>query len=242
MTVVRAGSLLAVVVGPLGWCIALGLLVGGDPMIGVEVGGGMLVLAWAALVVRELVASRSAASALAVDADAIDLFGVPCLVTPALGADALVVGALRPRIFVGSSLIGALTSDELEAVVYHEDHHRRTRAPLRAAALGAWLHVLGRSGSVRRVVGNRLADLEMFADADAIRRGSSARSLAGALLKGDLGHQPVAFSFAAERRVEAMLDRAAGIEADSGRLPYEWLPVAVLSVVTIACHIALPGS
>ncbi|MEK6720062.1 MAG: hypothetical protein AABZ33_05250 [Chloroflexota bacterium] len=240
MTLGRAGSLLAVVIGPLAWCIALGLLVGGDPMLAIEVGGGVLVLAWAALVVREIVASHRVARALAVDADAIDLFGVPCLVTPRLGADALVVGAFRPRIFVGSSLIGALSDEELEAVVYHEDHHRRARAPLRAAALGGWLRLLGRSEGVRTAVGDRLADLETLADTDAIRRGSSPRSLARALLKGDLSHEPVAFSYAADRRIARLLDHGPETPAAaSAQLPYEWLPITALAAVLIACHIAL---
>ncbi|MBF8298539.1 MAG: putative family unassigned peptidase, partial [candidate division NC10 bacterium] len=155
--------------------------------------------------------------ALSVLAHDMTLFGVPCRVSPELGTDALVIGLLRPRVFVGASLLAALADDELEAVVYHEDHHRRTRAPLRAAALGAWLRLLGRSESVRSTVLDRLTDLETLADADAIRRGSSPQSLARALLKGDLSLQPVAFSYAADRRVERLLDRAAGIPIDDQR-------------------------
>jgi hypothetical protein len=137
-------------------------------------------------------------------------------------------------------VLAALTDDELEAVAYHEDHHRRTRAPLRAAALGAWLRLLGRSDSVRDVILDRLADLETLADGDTLQRGSSPGSLARALLKGDASIQPVAFSYAAERRVESLLERAAGIPVDpTYRLPYEWLPVALLGLATIGCHAGL---
>ena len=240
MTQRHVGGFLAVVLGPLGWCVGIGALIGGDPMIAIEIGGTALAILWAAALVRELVLSGHIAAELSVDAKEIVLFGVPCHVTPALAQDALVVGSLRPRIFVGAQLIGTLTDQELEAVVLHEDHHRRSHAPLRAAALGAWLRILGRSERVRSVMLDRLADLETMADADAIRRGSSPRSLARALLKGGLSLEPVAFSYGAERRVERLLDHAAGTRGDVGvRLPYEWLPIALLGVTAVACHAGL---
>ncbi len=240
MTRRRAGGLAAVAIGPLGWCVVIGGFVGGDPMLAVEIGGVALAALWGALVARELIGSKRLASALSVGAADIRLFGVPCRVTPALGTDALVVGSVRPRIFVGVPLVSALTEDELEAVVYHEDHHRRTRAPFRAAALGAWLRLFGRSESIRSMILGRLTDLETLADADAMRRGSSPRSLARALLKGDAGLQPVAFSYAADQRIERLLDRAAGVGiAASGRPPYEWLPVAFFALATLGCHVGL---
>ena len=240
MTRGRAGGLVAVAIGPLGWCLMLGALVGGDPMLAVELVGGVLVMLWTAVLTRDVAASHRLAGRLSVDAQDMALFGVLCRVTPALGTDALVVGSIRPRIFVGAPLLTALSNDELEAVVYHEDHHRRTRAPLRAAALGAWLRLLGRLESFRSVLLDRLTDLETLADADAIRRGSSPRSLARALVKGDAALQPVSFSYAADRRVERLLDRAAGVPVDAGgRLPYEWLPVALLAVATLGCHAGL---
>lgn len=240
MTRGRAGGLAAVAIGPVGWCVLAGAVVGGDPLLAIEIGIVALAVLWSGLVVRTLVGSSRLASALSVDAVEIPIFGVRCRVTPALGTDALVVGSVRPRIFMGAPLVSALTEDELEAVVYHEDHHRRTRAPLRAAALGAWLRLLGRSGSIREMVLGRLTDLETLADADAMRRGSSPRSLARALLKGDPGLQPVAFSYAADQRVEQLLDRAAGGSSDTtGRLPYEWLPAALVTVASLGCHVGL---
>ncbi len=240
MTRRGAGGLAAVGAGPLGWCVVLGGLIGGDPMLAIEIGGVGLAVLWALLIVRDLIDSHRLASLLAVDGRDIQLFGVPCCVTPSLGTDALVVGSVRPRIFVGVPLVAALADDELRAVIYHEDHHRRTRAPMRAAALGAWLRLLGRSQVVREVVLDRLVDLEALADADAIRRGSSAQSLARALLKGDRSLQPASLSYAADRRVERLLDRAAGARpSPTGRLPYEWLPLVVLTIVTLGCHAGL---
>lgn len=240
MTRARAGGLLAVMTGPLALCLAVGAIVGGDPTLAVELVGGGLLILWTALLSWDLAASHRLASMLSVDADELVLAGVPCRVTPILGTDALVVGIVRPQIFLGVSLLGVLSDDELEAVVYHEDHHRRTRAPIRAAALGAWLRLLGRSEGVRGVVLDRLADLETLADSDAIRRGSSPQSLARALMKGEMSLQPVAFSYAADRRVARLLDRAAGVPVDAaGRLPYEWLPVALVTMATLGCHVGL---
>jgi hypothetical protein len=239
MTRASAG-LAAVAIGPLAMCLAVGAIVGGDPTLAVELVGSALVILWTALLTWDLVASHRLACTLSADAREIVLSGVPCRVTPVLGTDAVVVGIVRPQIFLGASLFDELSADELEAVVYHEDHHRRTRAPIRAAALGAWLRLLGRSEGVRGVVLDRLAEIETLADADAIRRGSTPQSLARALLKGEMSLQPVAFSYAADRRVERLVDRAAGIPIDAtGRLPYEWLPIALVTVVTLGCHVGL---
>lgn len=240
MTRRGAAGLVAVAAGPLGWCLALGAILGGDLMVALEIAGAAVAVLWAALIARELARSLRLAQALAADAQEATMFGVAIRITPALGTDAVVVGSLWPRIYVGSQLVGTLSDDEMRAVVLHEDHHRRTRAPLRAAALGAWLRLLGRSKRIRRVLLDRMTDLETLADADAIRRGSSPRSLARALLKGDASRQPVSFAYAAERRVEQLLDRAAGNRVQAaGRLPYEWLPVVVLAVVAFGCNAGL---
>lgn len=237
MTKARVGGFLSLAFGPLGWCVALGALVGGDPMLGIEIAGASFALLWVGLVVRDLMRSRRLASALSAEALEARLFDVPCRITPALGVDAIVVGALRPKIFLGQPLLAALSADELRAVVHHEDHHRRTRAPIRAAALEAWLHLLGRSGRVRALLQDRLADLEALADADAIRRGSTPRSLARALLKGEASLDPVSFAYAADRRIGQLIDRAAGVHVEpADRLPYEWLPVVLLTVATLGCH------
>lgn len=233
-------GLLAVAIGPLGWCFSFAAVLGGDPMLALEVVGTAVAIVWATLVARELIRSHQTAQALAAAAQPAELFGVAIRVTRLLRTDAVVVGAICPRIYVGSELLETLPDDEIRAVLLHEDHHRRTRAPLRAAALGAWLRLFGRSTRLRAVILDRLTDLETLADADAIRRGSSPRSLARALLKSDVSLQPVSFAYAAERRVEQLLDRAAGHAVEpTGRLPYEWLPVIVLTVATVGCHAGL---
>jgi hypothetical protein len=240
MTRRGVAGLLAVAIGPLGWCFSITAVVGGDPMLALEIVGTAVAVVWAMLVARELVRSYRTSQMLAAAAQPAELFGVAIRVTHVLRTDAVVVGAIRPRIFVGSELLETLSDDEIRAVLLHEDHHRRTRAPLRAAALGAWLRLFGRSTRLRAVILDRLTDLETLADADAIRRGSSPRSLARALLKGDVSPRPVSFAYAADRRVEQLLERAAGHAVEpTGRLPYEWLPVIVLAIATVGCHTGL---
>lgn len=240
MTRSEAAGLLAVVLGPLGWCVAIGFLVGGDPMLAIEVAGGATAMAWTVMVAHELVRSRRLSCSLASGALETSMFGVRVRVTPALGMDAIVVGSIRPVIYVGAALVAALPDDEMEAVILHEDHHRRTRAPIRAAALSGWLRLLGWSDRVRSLLVGRLSDLEALADADAIRRGSTPRSLARALLKGDVTLQPVSFTHASERRVMQLLNLASGDPVSAaGRLPYEWLPVVLLTVTTLGCHAGL---
>lgn len=237
----RVGAgLLAIAIGPLGWCVALGAVVGGDPLLAAEVAAGALVGLWASLFAVDLLRSRRLSLALARGAEETSMFGVRLRVTPALKTDAVVVGSIRPVIYVGPDMVAALSDDELRAVVYHEDHHRRTRAPVRAAALAAWLRLVGRSDRLRGALVERLSDLEALADADAIRRGSSPGSLARALLKGGASFRPVSFAYSAERRVDQLLDRATGVPvAAAARLPYEWLPVFLLIVATLSCHAGL---
>lgn len=240
MTRTRVAGLAALAVGPLGWCLALGTTIGGDPMLSLELAAGAVVGLWAAFLVREVLRSHRFAVALTRGARETRLFGVQCSVTDALGADAVVVGFIRPTIYVGVDLIAALSDEEIRAVLLHEDHHRRTRAPMRAAALAAWLRILGRSSRLREALLERLSDLEAMADTDAIERGSTPSSLARALLKGHPSLQPVSFAYGAERRIEHLLGRAAGLPVDSGgQMPFEWLPIVVLTVAAVACHAAL---
>ncbi|MFV2063172.1 MAG: hypothetical protein ACC726_06605 [Chloroflexota bacterium] len=232
--------MLAIVAAVLVWCTLLGVLLGGDPLLAVEIGGLSLAIAWAALLSRDLLHSRRLGRDLAIEAEEVSLHGVPCRLTDALGTEAIVVGALRPRIYLGRAMCAALSSEEIRAVVYHEDHHRRTRAPMRAAALEAWIRLLGGATVARRFLVGRLADLETLADADAIQRGSSATSLARALLKGDVAREQVSFAYVAQQRVERLLESTAGAPLEAPRrLPYEWLLVLLLAVTVAVCHAVL---
>lgn len=80
-------------------------------------------------------------------------------------------------------------------------------APVRAAALESWILFGGRIRAARRVLLERLSDLESMADSYAIARGCSRAALADALLKSDASAVGVAaFSYGAERRIVALVD------------------------------------
>jgi hypothetical protein len=191
--------------------------------------------------VRNIRLGRLMAAELDMRSRTVTIDGIRCDVIPGGGRRAFVLGAVRPRIFVGEELLATLDADEMKAVLLHENHHRRTLAPLRTAALEAWLSLLGGSRRIRSAVLERLIDLEELADADAMRRGAAPATIASALLKSDPGSAAAGagFSREADRRVVTLLELAAGRQASgSRRLPYEWLPIAVLGAVAVSCHLA----
>jgi len=222
-------------------CATIGGVIGGDPTIIIEIVGATTFSLWAIIVVGEVVRARRVAATFERLATPAVLHGVPCRIAPLLGTDAVVVGVIWPTIYIGAALIHALTGDELQAVLFHEDHHRRSRAPLRAAALVGWMRMFGRSPAVGGVLRDRLADLETLADSHAMQRGSSASSLARALLKGEqLSVAPASFSYAADRRIGSLLEHAAGRQrSNSLRLPYEWVPLVTIAVTAVGCHLGL---
>lgn len=230
-------------------CLVAGQLTGADPLLLIEFSGGALVATWAGLSLRNAWLGHRLAQGLARISRSRLTHGISCEVMSGGGRHAFVLGAVRPRIYVGDEFLAALHADELRAVLLHEDHHRRTFAPLRTAALEAWLTLLGRSGRIRALVLDRLGELEELADAHALQRGVRPATLASALLKGDTSRGDMgrltavaafsgaAFSGAADRRVAALLDAAAGRPGTSlRRYPYEWLPPAILTLVALGCH------
>lgn len=226
-------------------CVLVAPLAGVDPTLGVEAAGAGLLVAWVVVGARSLVRAWLLARRLNRLAERRLIAGLECRVIRGGGRHAFVLGAMQPRIFVGDGLLDALDADELNAVLLHEDHHRRTRAPLRAAAIDAWLPFLGGWAGARSTMVDRLVDLEEEADAGAIRHGVRPADLASALLKSDRApNLAAAFSNASDRRLRALLANADGAAADgaaahdSTRLPYEWLPAIAVGVITVACHLA----
>ena len=210
----------------------------GAPVRALEVGGGLLLGVWAFVATGILLSDARAGRALDRRAISSDLGGVQVRVLPAGGSHAFVLGALRPRIYVGDALLTHLDGDEVRAVIRHEDHHRRTRAPLRAAALQAWGVILGPVGPARNAVADRLAALEIEADRAALAAGSSASTLARALLKADrLGVGGTSFASVADQRITWLVGRdRSGADAWRPALPYEWLPAAAFLLFVVACH------
>ncbi|MGK2852263.1 MAG: hypothetical protein ACSLFN_15330 [Candidatus Limnocylindrales bacterium] len=232
ITLLAAGAALA-------WCTAAGVSIGVDPMLLIEIAGLAVLGLWAVSLVRDLRRADALRRRLDEMSFARTIDGVDLRVIRGGNVEALALGVLRPTVYLGDASIDALNDDELAAVIHHEDHHRRTLAPLRAAGVEAWLRIVGRSSAARALLSGRLTHLEAAADAYAIARGVKPASIAAALLKVDRqGAAGSAFSGAADHRIRALIDAAAGRPATTtAALPYEWLPLVIAIAVIVGCHL-----
>ena len=223
----------------LGWCTAAGASLGMDPMLLIEIVGAGVLALWTVLLGRDLRRAGRLRGRLDLVSSAATIDGVGLRVIRGGQVEAFALGILRPTVYLGDASIDVLDSEELAAVVHHEDHHRRTLAPLRAAAVEAWLRIVGRSAAARALLLARLAQLEEAADAYAMQRGVHPGAIAAALLKVDPHRTSgTGFSGAADRRVQALVDAAAGRPAArTTPLPYEWLPLVIVIAVTVGCHL-----
>lgn len=236
----RPAFVLAAATIVLAWCAGAALVTGQDPMAVAELAVLVIVLAWAALTLREIRAGHALSRTLASATREAAVAGLPCRVIEAGPRDAFVIGALSPTIYVGSDYVATLDEDELRAVMLHEEHHRRTRAPLRAAALESWRRLARPSRALQASLTARLADLEVTADAFAIARGADPGALASALLKSErVSSRAAAFSGVADIRVAALLGAARGDPPASTRLPIEWLPLPAVGASLVACHVGI---
>ena len=118
-------------------------------------------------------------------------------------------GALQPRIHVTTGLLRVLSGPELEAVLGHEEHHRRRRHPLlRALVMGA-ADVTFFIPVVRWLAERILDDRELAADRAAIRRVGH-QAVAAALWRVGSPTMPpprqgIGFAGAAELRAAQLL-------------------------------------
>ena len=221
-------------------------------LLAICLGGPLVTLAaWAVLVGREAWRSWRLGCELVSRSVAADVAGMRCRVVAGADLRAFALGLLRPTIYVSERLLVELPAHELRAVVLHEEYHRRTYGPLRAAALRALLDRAVLPRSVRARFADRLVDLECEADAFAMRRGSHPASLAAALVRVDAadtlasaafaanGARGIDFGAAGDRRVSALLAAAADPADRPAPLPpLEWLvPLAGL-VLPLACFLA----
>jgi Zn-dependent protease with chaperone function len=154
--------------------------------------------------------------------------------------EAFVAGPLQPLIFVSRGLLDDLDPDELDAVLLHEEHHRRTRAPLREMALASWSRLVGGLPWIRRWIERRIAYLEIDADRYALRAGASRAAIASALIKVDRSDSfaGIGFAPAANLRLRWLVGGALTTD-DHAAIPMEWLAPAVLGVGLGVCHVFL---
>ncbi len=230
---------LAVAIGA--WCADALTHASGDPLRAPEVGGALAVATWAVLGLRIVVRDERLRRALDSHASTMEVAGVRFLLVDGGGRHAFVLGWLRPNVYIGAGLLADLQADELLAVLRHEEHHRKTRAPMHAAALEAWATLLRPFRPVRDAAARRLSDLEIEADRAAIDAGSSRATVARALLKTDwLDTGGTSFAADPVRRIEWLVGAASAGRSDRRRaLPFEWLPIAAYVALLAACHIGV---
>jgi hypothetical protein len=132
---------------------------------------------------------------------------------------AFCAGLLRPQIFLSTGTLRQLRDDELEAVLAHEEHHRRRRDPLRIAVARVFGHAFFFLPILRRLSDRYCAMAELAADDAAVRTapGGSA-TLASALLSFSATAHPHGAVGIAPERVDHLM----------GRTPSWQLPAALL--------------
>ena len=81
---------------------------------------------------------------------------------------ALCIGLARPVVVVSTTLVEMLTSEELVAVVAHEQRHRRRRAPLRELAATAIVGTLFFLPTLNDLADAHRVDEEVVADHEAV--------------------------------------------------------------------------
>ncbi|WP_159881886.1 M56 family metallopeptidase [Paenibacillus puerhi] len=96
---------------------------------------------------------------------------------------ALTLGLLRPRIVLSSGLLDLLDTGELEAVYYHERHHRRHRDPLKTFTLQLVSTVMWYIPILAWCSHHYKIAREILADHEAMTVMGSPESLGSALLK-----------------------------------------------------------
>jgi hypothetical protein len=142
---------------------------------------------------------------------------------------AFCAGYLRPAVYVSRRTVELLSDEELEAVLAHEDHHRRVRDPLRfafARVVGQALFFL----PVLRSLGQRYGLVaELNADEAAVRASAGETGpLAGAMLAFDGGEPRRGVGISPER-VDSLLG-----EGESWRLPFWWIAPSLLALSCVA--------
>jgi hypothetical protein len=147
------------------------------------------------------------------------------------GVQAFCAGYLRPVVYVSRRTVDLLSEDELDAVLAHEQHHRRLRDPLRLAC-GRILSEALFFIPVLRSLTDREADVaELRADHAAVcaRNGGEA-ALASALLAFD-DSAPAGAAGISPERVDALLGQRSQWRLPAWRLAGSLLIVSSLAVL-----------
>lgn len=119
----------------------------------------------------------------------IEIAGRRVTVIEDLASRAFCGGYLWPRVYVSSGAIARLDARELDAVVEHEEHHRRRRDPLRMLLLEVLADGLFFAPALRALSNRYAALAEVAADEAAVGR-CGAGALASALVGFDGAREP----------------------------------------------------
>jgi hypothetical protein len=239
----RASTLARVAIVPFSLtagCALIASATGTDPMLAVELAALALMVAWLVVLGRGVGRALADAERLSGVSRPIGLAGADVRLLDASQPAAFVSGLLRPQIYLSRTLFDSLDGAELRGVLLHEQHHRRTWAPLRGLALESWQRVLGWLPPARRSLAARISALEIEADAAAVAGGITPATLASALLKCE-AHQPgalSAFSAASEIRIDVLV--AWGRQQRMDRqisVPIEWVAPVTSAIALWACHV-----
>jgi Zn-dependent protease with chaperone function len=136
-----------------------------------------------------------------------------------VAVQAFCAGLLRPRVYVSTGALEALSAAELDAVLAHECHHQRRHDPLRVALGRMLTRALFFLPVVSLLHARYCAMAELAADSHAISADGVPQALASALLAFGAGQESEAAVGIAPERVDHML----------GRVPNWPLPAAVVA-------------
>ena len=146
------------------------------------------------------------------------------------GAEALAfcAGLVRPRVYVTTGAIDALTLDQLHAVLAHEDHHRRRRDPMRLVTLRVLAEAFYFLPALAASAERYAALAEVAADAAAVRN-AGRPAVAGALIAFAPSPDAASTIRLDPERVDHLMGRSPGL-----RLQLPLLLGSVASGVAIA--------
>lgn len=150
-----------------------------------------------------------------------------------------VAGLWAPRIYCGDDLSMRLDKEEIRAVMLHEQHHQRDRAPLRLVTLSALTPILAQTQAGRAWTERELARIEIAADTHALAAGVTRPAIASALLKLSAGPALTwapGFATAADLRVRALLGEPTGLDLD--RRPTRIVPAVLVVVACLVVYLA----
>ncbi|MDQ6775081.1 MAG: M56 family metallopeptidase [Actinomycetota bacterium] len=136
---------------------------------------------------------------------------------------AFCAGHVRPRVCLSTGALEILRSEELDAVLAHERHHRAARDPLRLAAARVLCGSLFFLPALRPITASYAAAIELDADRAALRANGGRR--------GPLAAALVALSASEDRAMVGIAPER--VDHLTGELPAWRAPLALLTAALV---------